>query len=228
MLDAILNLLFPVSCVICRNKVLERRWSAACPACWSRLTPITPPICNQCGMPFDAIEDRCGPCRLGEHFFDFARSALLFDQACRELIHHLKYADRMSLAQPFGDILKRCLDSHAFTGEVVLPTPLCRARRRQRGFNQAELIARRLQRPMNTRVLVRRKNTPTQTGLTRTQRIANLRGAFEIHGAPPRSVIVVDDVYTTGATLNEIARTLKRAGVQRVEALTVARVPEVQ
>ena len=228
MIDAILNLLFPVSCVICRDVVLDRRWGAACPECWSRLTPLAPPICPQCGTSGIALEGPCGACRLGEHAFDFGRSALLFDDTCRELIHHLKYSDRVSLARPFGEILKTCLDQEPFTGEIIIPVPLYRSRRRHRGFNQAELIAERLNRRTEARLLRRRKNTPTQTGLTRPQRRANLAGAFEVRGRLPASVIVVDDVYTTGATLNEIAKTLKRAGVQRVEVLTIARVPEVQ
>ena len=228
MLDAILNLLFPVSCVLCRTVVKQRRWGAACPGCWSQLTPVPAPICPQCGMPAPAIEGPCGRCRLGEHRFDLARSALMFDDRCRELIHHLKYFDRVSLAGPFAEIMQACLDREPFTAEAIVAVPLHRSRQRRRGFNQAELIAERLNRPLLPRLLARRKNTPTQTGLTRPQRTSNLSGAFEVRGKPPSSVIVVDDVYTTGSTLNEIAKALKRAGVQRVEALTVARVPEVQ
>src|SRR5262249_18060759 len=91
--------------------------------------------------------------------------------------------------------------------------------------NQAELIASRLGRPLSTGLLRRRKNTPSQTGLTRNERKRNLAGAFEVRGEVRGKVIVVDDVYTTGSTLDEIARTLKRARVERVEVLTVARVP---
>src|SRR5262249_45570915 len=102
--------------------------------------------------------------------------------------------------------------------------PLHRSRERERGFNQAELIATRLGRPVVTHLLRRRKNTPSQTGLTRNQRKRNLAAAFETRGDVKGTVIVVDDVYTTGSTMNEIARTLKRAGAERVEVLTVARV----
>ena len=160
----------------------------------------------------------------GEHVFDFARSALLFTRTLRELIHHLKYSDRVTLARPLGDILKGCLDRETFTGSLIIPVPLHRSRERQRGFNQAELLAARLGLPMNTRLLRRRKNTPSQTGLTRDERRRNLASAFEVCGEIRGTVIVVDDVYTTGSTLNEVARTLKRAGAARVEALTVARV----
>jgi ComF family protein len=160
----------------------------------------------------------------GAHIFDFARSALLFTPALREIIHHLKYADRVSLAKPLGDILRNCLEREAFTGDLIVPVPLHRSRERQRGYNQAELIASRLRLPMTTRLLRRRKNTPSQTGLTRNERKRNLAAAFEVRGEVKGTIIVVDDVYTTGSTINEIARALKRAGAERVEALTVARV----
>ena len=156
--------------------------------------------------------------------FDFARSALLFTNTLREIIHHLKYGDRVSLAKPLGDILKQCHEREPFTGDLVIPVPLHSARERARGFNQAELIAARLGLRTAGRLLRRRKATPSQTGLTRNQRKRNLAGAFEVRGEVSGTVIVVDDVYTTGSTMNEIARTLKRAGAERVEVLTVARV----
>lgn len=224
MIDAILNLLFPVSCVLCNSQVFERQWGAACPDCWSRLEPLKPPICPQCGLPAVAIESLCGDCRLGEHHFDFARSVLMFNDTLREIIHHLKYSERVSLAKPLGRLLRECFNREAFRATVALPVPLHWSRERQRGFNQAELLAQSLDITIKRQLLRRRKNTPSQTGLTRPQRISNLSGAFQVGGPVPDSVLVVDDVYTTGSTLNEIARTLKRAGVARVEVLTVARV----
>ena len=225
LVDAVLNLLFPVACVLCRQPVLERRWGAACPDCWDRLDSVRPPYCSQCGLPAPAIEGLCAACRLGERAFDFARAALTFNDAARDLIHHLKYSGRVSLAGPLGTFLKHCLDHEPFSGAVLVPAPLYGKRERERGFNQAELLARRLGRPVDCDLVRRKKNTPSQTGLTRAQRAENLRGAFEVRGRIPDSVIVVDDVYTTGATANEIAKTLKRAGTRRVELLTVARVP---
>src|SRR5262249_6534274 len=224
MIDAILNLLFPVSCVLCGSQVVERRRGPACPACWAKLEPLMPPVCPQCGVPAIAIEGLCGACRLGEHAFDYARSALLFNDAFREIIHHFKYSDRVSLAKPLGELLRKCVDRQAFEAQIVIPVPLHPSRERQRGFNQAELLADLLKRQVDARLLRRRKRTPSQTGLSRSRRTLNLAGAFEVRGKVPGCVMIVDDVYTTGATLNEIAKTLKRAGAVRVEALTVARV----
>jgi ComF family protein len=178
----------------------------------------------KCGEPALAIEGLCGLCIKDEHAFDFARSALLFTRTLREIIHHLKYSDRVSLAKPLGDILKECLEREPFTGNLIIPVPLHPSRERERGFNQAELLATRLGRPVARRLLRRRKNTQSQTGLSRNQRKRNLAAAFETRGEVKGTVIVVDDVYTTGSTMDEIARTVKRAGAERVEVLTVARV----
>lgn len=228
MVDAILNLLFPLACVLCNAQVRERRWGPVCPQCWSRMQRIQPPFCSQCGMPAPALSDDgslCGLCRREEYAFDFARSALLFNDPLREVIHHLKYSDRVSLAYPLGTLLGEILDDGGFQGSVVVPVPLHRRRERRRGYNQAELIAETLGRNLNTGLLKRRKNTPSQTGLSRPQRTLNLSGAFEVRGPVPKCVIVVDDVFTTGSTLHEVAKTLKRGGAERVEVLTVARVP---
>jgi ComF family protein len=224
LLDHILNLLFPDTCVHCHAPVQKRLWGGACPECWSSLVRLDPPFCVKCGEPAPAIEGMCGLCIKGEYEFDFARSALLFTRTLREIVHHLKYADRVSLAKPLGNILKECLEREPFGGNLIVPVPLHPSRERQRGFNQAELLAARLGRPVTTRLLRRRKNTPSQTGLTRNERKRNLAAAFEARSEVNGTVIVVDDVYTTGATMNEIARTLKRAGAERVEVLTVARV----
>jgi ComF family protein len=224
MIDAILNLLFPQACVLCGTAVRERRCSVACPECWSKLEPIPQPFCLQCGMPAAAIETLCGACRRGDHAFDFARSLYLFNEPMRGIIHHLKYSARVSLARVLGEQLRACIARGGFQAKVVLPVPLHRSRERQRGFNQAALLGHQLGIDVNSRLLRRRKNTPSQTGLSRSQRALNLAAAFEVRGKPPETVLVVDDVYTTGSTLHEIAKTLKRAGVSRVEVLTVARV----
>jgi ComF family protein len=222
--DAILNLVFPQSCVLCNSRILQRRWSVACPDCWSKLEPIPRPFCPQCGMPAPVIEGPCGACRRGDHAFDFARSLFLFTDPMRAILHHFKYSGRVSLARPLGRQLRDHMREEGFQGSVALPVPLHRARLRERGFNQAELLAQHLGLDVDRSLLRRRKNTPSQTGLSRSQRALNLSAAFEVRRTPPDCALVVDDVYTTGATLHEIAKTLKRAGTSRVEVLTVARV----
>lgn len=223
-IDAVLNLLFPQSCVLCNSRVLSYSGSVACPECWSKLEPIPQPYCPQCGMPAPILEGLCGACRRGDHAFDFARSLFLFTDAMREILHHFKYSGRVSLGRALGRRLREHMLEEGFTGRLAVPVPLHRKRERERGFNQAELLARHLGVTVDRDLLLRRKNTPSQTGLSRSQRALNLSAAFEVRGTPPECVLVVDDVYTTGATLHEIAKTLKRAGAERVEVLTVARV----
>ncbi len=147
LLDHILNLLFPVTCSVCHARVPERRRGGACPQCSSSRIPVEPPFCPKCAEPARAAEGVCGLCLRGEHLFDFARSALLFTHTFGEIIHHLKCADRVSLARPLGRILKQCLDHRDFKGEIIVPVPLNRSRERTRGFNPAELIAEGLGRP---------------------------------------------------------------------------------
>jgi ComF family protein len=225
MLDAILNLLFPIACILCDVQVLERCWGPVCFACWGKMTPLQRPFCEQCGMPAPAIEGLCSSCRLHECAFDFARSALIFNDPAREVIHHLKYSDRVSLAKPLGKLLQNCLEQEGFQGEVIAPVPLHRRRERERGFNQAELLAVGTGFRVDTGILKRSRNTKSQTGLSRSQRTLNLAGSFQFCARrAPRCLIVLDDVFTTGATMHEVAKTLKRAGVERVEVLTVARV----
>lgn len=151
---------------------------------------------------------------------------LVFDDRLRTIMHHLKYADRVSLARPIGRMLREFIRCEPFTGSVVIPIPLHRSRQRERGFNQTALIGQYLELPIRGSLLRRKRRTSSQTGLTRTQRRENLRHAFEVRGTPPETVILLDDVFTTGTTVSEAAKTLKRAGVLRVEVVTVGRVAQ--
>ena len=231
MLDAILNLLFPQSCVLCGIQVFERRWSAACPECWSKLEPIPRPFCLQCGMPAAAIETVCGACRRGDHAFDFARSLFLFNDPMRGIIHHLKYSARVSLAKPLGQLLRDCVTQAGFEAKIALPVPLHRSRARERGFNQAEIIAAAVSRSTGITVdklsLARKVHTPMhRTGMDQKARELTIHNAFEV--TRPRliagkAVVLVDDVLTSGATASQAARTLKKNGATRVNVFTLAR-----
>ena len=213
-----------MNCVVCRESARDWRLGPLCSNCEGQFKPLEGPFCVRCGFPVAAPEIQCGACIAGRTQFDLGRSALAFDAGLREVIHHFKYNDRVSLARPLGRALLMCLERERFAAECVVPVPLHRTRERGRGYNQAALLAARLDRRLEPNVVRRRKNTESQTGLTRGQRLGNVRGAFECRRRISGSVLVVDDVQTTGATLNEIARVLKRAGASRVEVVTVARV----
>jgi ComF family protein len=224
LLDAILNVLSPVRCVLCSKLVREWRSGALCTDCEGNLRPQRPPWCPRCGLPAPRIDSLCGHCLEGRTQFDFGRAALVLDPELRRVIHHFKYHDRVSLARPLGRALLGCLRTEDFTAELVIPVPLHPRRERKRGYNQATLLAARLGKEVGNNVVRRRKNTATQTGLTRRQRALNVRGAFQCRRRIEGCVLIVDDVQTTGATVNALAHTLRRGGASRIEVLTLTRV----
>lgn len=195
-----------------------------------------PAFCDRCQRPLSsaigsAETPLCGACRMEETDFDRLRSFGAYDAELRALIVLLKYNGVLPLARPLAGWLALAAQTCPALLEVdaIVPVPLYLARRRARGFNQAELLARQLARwtklRVETRWLARVKDTPSQTGLTPAQRVENVRGAFAAHTKLDTArILLLDDVCTTGATLNACARALKQAGAKRVNALTVARV----
>jgi ComF family protein len=206
-----------------------------CPECLDRLPPLRAAAqCAQCGVPFENdaplhAAGLCGFCRRGVTAFDWGRGFGVYEGRLRHLIHLLKYERLEPLARPLGRCLAPLL-AEAGPVDVIVPVPLDRRRERQRGFNQAALIAAELSRtagvPLGRGVLRRVRATETQTGLTRRQRRLNVRGAFRVRrpeAVAGRTVVLVDDVITTGATAAACAAALKRAGAARVVVLALAR-----
>ncbi|RII28733.1 MAG: amidophosphoribosyltransferase [Geobacter sp.] len=235
MLRAFLDILFPPLCHICRTFIPGAGPLHICAGCREAITPISSPLCDLCGMPFVTIggsDHRCGACSLSPPRFDSARAATRFDGPIREMIHRFKYDRRVQLARPLGLITSETLAPWiALTSaDLVVPVPLHVRRLRQRGFNQAILIgqvlARQWQLPLDRTCLRRIRWTEPQVNLAATERAVNVRGAFAV-SAPSRvegrRVLLVDDVFTTGSTVAECARTLKGAGAAEVRVVTVAR-----
>jgi ComF family protein len=215
-------------------------WSLGviCDSCWKRVKPIEAPYCRQCGYAFPSkvIEpDKalCGACRRRIYRFDFARACGLFQDPLKEIIHQFKYRSHPSLARPLAGRLATLYSAHQdeLRADVIIPIPLHSRRERERGFNQSFELSKHLAKLTGIRVerrwLRRTRPTKVQAGLSRRERRLNMRGAFEVSGKAQlegRSVLLVDDVFTTGATLNECARILKQQGAGKVNALTIARV----
>lgn len=194
-------------------------------------------FCERCHRPLSAAAlgpeatALCGACRQGETDFDLLRSFGAYDAELRALIVLLKYNGVRPLARPLGGWLALLARQNPALSEVeaLVPVPLHPSRQRARGYNQAELLARELGRWAKLRVetgwLRRRRDTPSQTGLTPAQRIENVRGAFGVEAKLDTArILLLDDVCTTGATLNACARALKQAGAGVVNAITLARV----
>jgi ComF family protein len=239
LLGRLLDLVYPPFCGLCRTPLRGNRW--LCAECAAALPRLVAPFCSRCGEPFDGVIEaafECPNCRDLAFAFAFARPALRSHPASRTLIHDLKYHRHLQLAAELGRLATEALADPRFAAVLaghwpVVPVPLHWRRRQHRHFNQSAEIARTFARLAGLPVveaLRRRRGTPTQTRLTRHQRLANLRGAFDLSAAgrqlvrrPPPGVIVFDDVFTTGATTDACARVLRRAGIEMVVVVTVLR-----
>lgn len=234
-----LDLLYPPLCAVCRENLSEGR--ALCDACDADLPQLVEPFCKTCGEPFPGeIEGpfACPNCSKLKFAFEFARPAMVRDERVLEIIHRLKYGRELHLAKDLGRLAAGAFAdprlAPALAGNwPLVPVPLHRKRLQHRHFNQAEEISRVLSAHTGLPVigaLRRIRATEHQTALTRSQRLENLRGAFVItaagrrrSGQSPAGAVLVDDVLTTGSTVDECAKILRRAGFQKVCAVTVMR-----
>lgn len=243
--DSLFSVLFPSDCRICGEPLLNISRLPVCNDCLQGMVPIRGKVCSICGELVlssyaEADADgllRCPVCRRLRRPFTRAVAYGSYDDGLRELIHLLKYNGVRPAAAVLGRLLAQAVATlePEFTQKpaLLIPVPLYKAKRRQRGFNQAELIARHALRAfkgkpleLRTDLLARTRDTHSQIGLTSHQRRENLRGAFAVARAEEvtgREVLLVDDVYTTGTTLSECAKVLRRAGAAQVWVATVAR-----
>ncbi|WP_029010684.1 ComF family protein [Azospirillum halopraeferens] len=231
---AALDALLPPRCLSCGTGV--DRQGGLCPSCWAGLTFIAAPLCACCGLPFEYAvpgETLCGACIADPPLFARARSVLVYDDASRPLVLGFKHGDRTHAAGPFGAWMARAGADVLAGADLLVPVPLHRWRLFARRYNQSALLALAVARLSGVAaapdLLVRRRRTRSQGGLDRTGRQRNVAGAFALRPGRAdrvagRTVVLVDDVLTTGATLSECARVLLRAGAARVEVLTLARV----
>ena len=229
LLNHAMDVLAPQDCFVCGA---TSGGEAVCSACADELPRRPPTACPQCGLP-GLDGGRCAACRRGAPAFDATRAVFDFAFPVEAMIHALKYRHQLAVGRFLGDALARCgadFGAQAGVADLVLPMPLHPRRLAERGFNQAVELARPLARarelPLGLAVVRKLRDIPAQAGLDREARLRNPRGVFEcdmsLHG---QRVIVVDDVMTTGATLGELARTLKRQGASWVGNVVVARTP---
>jgi ComF family protein len=230
--DAILSLLLAPACASCGTPLDEPTRGPVCAPCWRAIVPITPPVCDGCGDPLPSWrtislrESRCPRCRRRPGHVSRSRAIGAYDGTLRAAIHALKYEGRQRLAEPLASLMARSAADILEGADLVVPVPLHRSRQRSRGFNQAEELARHLGLPVD-HALRRVRKTPSQTDLPAARRHANVRHAFAIvRRAEVRGtvVVLVDDVSTTGATLDACARVLLESGAREVRAITAARV----
>ena len=233
--DDLLDFVYPQTCPICQS-LLKREENDLCDDCWKALALLPAPYCPYCKTfveDEDEIADHhCLYLSRPEHRRILAvRSLGTFDDHYQKLVHRLKYDKKVHLGRRLAQRLgENVLEDECFSGcDKVIPVPLHRARERERGFNQSEVLAEGISRAMGISlakdILKRKKNTKDQTYLNAQQRTENVKGAFvvsqpeKVYG---KSIILVDDVMTTGATLKECARILQEAGATQIFAATLA------
>lgn len=232
--------LFPSDCRLCGAPLENISRLPVCARCLLAIVPMTGETCEICGERLPDMEratetPTCTACQESRPVFGRAAAYGSYDGELRELIHLLKYEQVVPAARVLGGMLAEAIDKLGISSGplLVVPVPLHRSKRRSRGFNQAELIARAALKQLIVpgaefapKVLERRRDTVSQIGLTRPQRAENIRGAFRVahlNRVSGREVLLVDDVLTTGTTASECARVLRKVGATKVWVATVAR-----
>lgn len=231
---ALLDILFPPRCHCCKSSTPPGAIHI-CSDCQKKMEPLLSPLCPACGVPFETgggIDHFCSSCALDHPPFVAARAPFIYDGPIKQMIHHFKYERKTALRRPLALLVARHLEDFAAEAapDLVIPVPLHLKRLRQRGYNQAvllgETVARQWRIPLCRTNLQRIRWTEPQIELPAAERLRNVKGAFAV--ADPsrlqgKTVLLIDDVFTTGATVAECSRTLRRAGATGVFVVTVAR-----
>ena len=240
-LDWVFDWLYPPRCRACGGNISGRDAEYLCSGCWSKIRLVSHPLCTVCGRPFfdtSGDDHNCAACLARQPSFIRARAWGCYsrdeslDHPLRQVVQKFKYGRRVSLGKPLGRLMARGCEKFIRQCHVdlIVPVPLHPRRLRWRGFNQSLLLARQVSRlyglPVDPFSLHRARETAPQTELAEDQRRKNVRGAFAVDEKKylkGKSVLLVDDVYTSGATVNECSRVLIRGGVKEVTVLTLAR-----
>ncbi|MGE3769861.1 MAG: double zinc ribbon domain-containing protein [Bdellovibrionales bacterium] len=232
LVDAVL----PPLCVNCRADVLQQ--GALCAACWKQLNFIGDAQCTCCGVPFDILDGaanlQCDACLSYPPTFSRARAPLVYDDASRSMVMRLKHGDDLYIVSSFVPFLRQAGAEILARADALVPVPLARWRLWRRRYNQAALLSGALGNATGIATwpdaLLRTRATPSQGGLDRKQRQKNVKDAFVLNtnyadAVRHKNIILIDDVVTTGATVNECAKVLLDANAARVDVLALARVP---
>jgi len=224
--QALLNWLVPPTCLSC-NRELSSSDTPICTECYQSL-PFQHESCQQCGQPMYDSWEVCGRCIENAPGYDHCFCAFRYEAPVDACIRQFKYSQRPELAKPLAKLLSTELTTNGLTRpDLLIPVPVHRTRLKQRGFNQAGELARHLSRllqiPYSETLVVKHRSTNPQAGLTYRQRLINQRGSFRVEmQTTVKHVAIIDDVVTTGSTASEIAKILKRNGVDYVQVWGVA------
>ena len=227
MLNSFLNILFPETCPVCKNSAKDHKIAPICADCWEAVSPYEGPMCRRCGKPLVSdISITCGECLEDEPAFSYARSFGLYEGVLKKAISLMKFYGIKRLSRPLSDVMLYLKIPEA---DIVIPVPLHEKRLRKREFNQSALIAKYLAASQGITVmlncLVKIRDTTPQVGLSSQERRKNIKGAFAINNRlliSGKDIVLVDDVVTTGATVRECSKVLKKAGARNIYVITLA------
>lgn len=228
----LIDFLIPPSCLNCKSLVLDD--TALCGDCWSKIRFISAPFCEICGRALEYDAEACGNCasELCNVDFDHARSIFVYDENSSGLILKFKHGDQLHFGVLFANLIKNMLHSYVMQSDLIIPVPIHWTRLLKRRYNQSAILAMYLSKasgiPFDTSSLIRTRATKPQHASI-AERIANVKNAFAISekhvgNIVGRNILLLDDVFTTGSTVTECARTLKQFGAKSVNVVTVARV----
>lgn len=227
--DTILNIFFPRRCPVC-GEITEPPGSLICPACFQKFSFVKSPVCKICGKEIESpAAEYCRDCLRHGHSFEYGAALLNYDETARKSMAKIKYHNKREYLDFYGMAMAARFEKlvAGMGVDVIVPVPVHRSRRRARGFNQAQVLAEilggRLGISVRPKILVRAKKTQPQKNLSARERLSNLSGAFAVGKVPDgvTSVLIVDDIYTTGSTMEACAAALKAAGVKRVYFLVI-------
>lgn len=228
------GILFPKTCPVC-GEIIARK-AEICAGCNENLTFIREPKCKKCGKPFDTAEmtsmvrEYCDDCIKHTHMYDCGMAVFQYNEDIREAIYRFKYHNQRTYAGFFGKVMARQYgrDIARLGVQAIIPVPISRKKKIDRGYNQAELIAnvlgQALKLPVERKIIIRSRHTTPQKELNFTERKKNLKNAFKISESivKYKVVLLVDDIYTTGSTIDACAGVLKAAGVKKVYFISLA------
>lgn len=229
--SALINMILPPRCINCGTILSEK--NGLCGQCFNKIHFISEPLCHRCGRPLDennAHQSCCGEClRQKKPLISIKRAVFIYDENSKKMILDFKFYDKTSSAETLAHMLSGAgRDIWAHSPDLLIPVPLHRSRLIKRRYNQSALLAKYLSKitqiPTDYASLIRQENTIPQAQLSQKQRKQNLKHAFSVKNPQKikgKSVVLIDDVSTTGSTLSECARALKKAGVKDIYALTL-------
>ena len=231
-IKVIIDLIFPKKCIICDKHDCQNE---ICTECWVKIKFISQPSCFICSTPFLYEEEKeaiCAPCIVNKPNYDRAIAILEYDDASKKIIHKFKYNDQLHILNYIVNLMTN-IGKEIFNNiDMIAPVPIHKYKLLKRGYNQSALIAMniasRKNLPYLPQLLIKSKNTIAQTGLKKSQRISNISNSFKLNhkfyaNLAGKNILLIDDVITTGSTINECSRVLKKEGANKIFVLTLAK-----